>query len=321
MMRRIAAVLLAMLGAAPDPARAQSRAEILTNLRPRNGGVLGLMGYNVIPDGSANALQFNRTEAQDSASLVTLGQFGAGFTVSDSFPLYLEGFVGYARYDPRYLFTLGAQERRTPLRWNNVAGTIGVGYDIQVAQNLYIRPIFNASLGYMAPDATLFGWFVERRTGVDTSVLSNRHASAYGLGGSLVLAYYDHRPARDIDVELRYTNITLQSFGDTIPAARGQATAQTLYLWARYRWPTGWEAFGRPIRWVTELNASWYLGDQRDALGFGWAIKAGGGIEFDIGRYEIGALGLTVSRVRLVGRYMYGENNITGTSVSLGVSF
>jgi len=317
----IPAALLAALCVAVPAAAQTGVADLLTNLRSRNGGVLGLMGYNMIPDGSANALQFNRTDTADSASLVTMGQFGFGFTVSQSFPLYLEAFGGYARYDPRFLVTNGEHERQTSLRWNNVTGTLGVGYDIEIAQNLYIRPILNGGLGYAAPDTAILGWLIGRRTGLDTSVLSNRHASAYGLGGSMVLAYYDHRPARDIDVELRYTNLHLQSYGDTVRAARGDSNAQTLYLWARYRWPTGWEAFGRPVRWVAEFNASWYFGDQRLALGFDWAIKAGGGIEFDVGRHEIGALGLSLSRVRLIARYLYGDRGVTGTSVGLGVSF
>lgn len=322
-MRRAGLLLCAVLlaGLAMPAAAQTSPSDILTGFRPRNGGVLGLMGFNMTPDGSANALQFNRTEAQDSASLVTMGQFGFGFTVSQSFPLYLEAFGGYARYDPRYIMTNGEQSRRTSLRWNNVTGTLGVGYDIQIAQNLYIRPIINGALGYAAPDSTLFGWFVERRTGIDTSVLTDRHANVYGLGGSLVLAYYDHLPAREIDLELRYTNLQLQTFGDTFRGVQTSSNAQTLYLWARYRWPTGWEAFGRPMRWVTDFNASWYFGDQQAALGFGWAVKVGGGIEFDIGRYEIGAMGINLNRVRLVARYMYGDHNVTGNSVSLGVSF
>lgn len=315
------AVLLTVAGAAPSCA--QTIAETLTHLRPRNGGVLGLMGYNVIPDGSSNALQFNRAEAQstNSASLVSLSQFGFGFTWGESLPIYTEAYMGYARYDPRYLFSGGEQERRTGLRWNNLTTTLGVGYDFQIARNLYIRPILNASLGYVAPDTSLFAWFVGRRTGLDTSALADRHTNAYGLGGSLVLAYYDHRPTRDIDVELRYTNITLQTFGDTMPLVRGQSSSQTVYLWARLRWPTGVEAFGRPVRWVLESNTSYYFGDQAEALGYRWAIKVGGGLELDVGRQEFGALGLYVSRIRLVARYMFADQGVTGTSVGLGFSF
>ena len=296
--------------------------ELRAQLAPRGAGVLGLMGYNMSPDGSANALQVNRTDARTEygASTMTLSQFGAGFTVAESFPLWLEGYVGTARYDPRATFT-NLPPRQTPLRWNNLAATVGAGYDIQIGEYLWLRPIFNLSGGYAASDASLFGSFVNYRTDRDISALTNQHVNVWGIGGSLMLAYYDHRPARDIDVELRYTQIYLQTFGDTIQAARGTSMAKTLGLWARYRWPTGWEAFGRPVRWVLDGSFSGYLGDQEQVIGFSWAAKIGGGIEIDLGRHEIGAVGLTISRVRLVARYFIGDNNVTGTSVGIGISF
>jgi hypothetical protein len=156
---------------------------------------------------------------------------------------------------------------------------------------------------------------------VDISALTDQHLNAWGAGGSLMLAYYDYRPERDIDVELRYTFIRLETFGDTLPAGRGSSDATALSLWARYRWPTGREAFGRPLRWVIDTNASTYLGDQRDAIGFAWSAKIGGGIEFDTGRWELGALGINMTRVRLIARYFIADDNVTGYSVGIGMSF
>ncbi len=126
---------------------------------------------------------------------------------------------------------------------------------------------------------------------------------------------------RGHDVELRYTQLYLQTFGDTLRAARGTSMAKTLGLWARYRWPTGWEAFGRPVRWVLDSSFTTYFGDQEEAIGFAWAAKVGGGIEVDVGRYEFGAAGLNISHIRLVARYFIGERNVTGTSVGIGISF
>jgi hypothetical protein len=242
---------------------AARQADPRSRLRPRPGGVLGLMGYNVTPDGSTNAVQVDRgvqAGGDEGDPTLTLGQFGVGFTVSESFPLFLEGYFGYARYDPRAVFSDGEEARRTPLRWNNVAATVDVGYDIRLAEYLFLRPVLNASLGYAASDASLFAAFVRYRTDVDISALADSHVNVWGLGGSLTFAYYDYRPERDIDVELRYTQIHLQTLGDTLPAARGTSIARTLGLWTRLRWPTGWEAFGRPIRWVVDASASYYLG-------------------------------------------------------------
>ena len=39
------------------------------------------------------------------------------------------------------------------------------------------------------------------------------------------------------------------------------------------------------------------------------------------GRYEIGAMGLSMSRVRFIGRYFIGDRNVTGASFGIGVSF
>lgn len=294
-----------------------------SGLGARPGGVLGLMGYNVTPDGSTNALEINRgsTAPSGSASVLTLGQFGTGFTVSESFPLFVEGYIGYARYDPRAVFTGGESVTRVPFRWNNLTTTIGVGYDIRLAENLYLRPILNGALGVASSDLALFGAFVNYRRDVNFNTLTNRNATMWGIGGSMVLAYYDYTPARHIDMELRFTNIHLQTFSNSLPATRGQSDARTLGLWTRVRWPTGYEAFGRPVRWVVEAAGSYYLGDQRAALGFAWSAKIGGGIEFDIGRHEIGAMGLNVNRVRLIGRYFFGDGGVTGTSFGVGVSF
>ncbi|MBX9748392.1 MAG: hypothetical protein K5Q68_02140 [Roseococcus sp.] len=304
-------------------AAAARAAEVRNNLRIRQGGVLGLFGYNVTPDGSTNALSITRGTAVsgDGAKALTLSQFGFGFTVSEAFPLFLESYLGTARYDPRTYITGGSETRRVPMHWNNIAATLGVGYDIRLAEHLWLRPILNGSLGYAASDASLLGAFINWRTSRDISALTDQHMNVYGLGGSLVLAYYDYRPARDIEVELRYTQIRVQSFGDTPERIGGNSTARTVGLWARYRWPTGLEAFGRPLRWVIDTSASGYLGDQREALGFGWSVKVGGGIEFDIGRHEFGAMGLTLSRVRLIARYFYGDGGITGTSFGIGMSF
>jgi hypothetical protein len=295
---------------------------IRSQLQLRPGGVLGIMGYNMSPDGAANALEIDRASAvsADGSSVFQLSQFGAGFTLSESFPLWLEGYMGTARYDPRAVFT-GLGARRVPLRWNNITATVGVGYDIRLGEYLWLRPIFNLAGGYAASDASLFGGFLEWRFGADVPELTDKHVNAWGIGGSLMLAYYDHQPARDIDVELRYTQLRLATFGDTMREARGTSDAITLGLWARYRWPMGIEAFGRPVRWAVDGNFSTYLGDQREIMGFAWAAKVGGGVELDMGRHEIGGLGLYLSRVRLMARYFYADGGVTGTSVGLGFSF
>lgn len=312
----LAALLLAAAGTA-DSAVAQTVPAL------EGKGVLGIMGYNMVPDGSANALQVNTSSArgdEDGNSIFSLAQTGFGFTVSESLPIFLEWYAGYARYDPRAVFT-GEPPGQTPLRWNNVTTTIGIGYDIQLTEHLWLRPVLNLAAGYAASDISLLGSFLDWRRGIDVPGLDDKHVSVWGRGGSLMLAYYDYREEADVDIELRYTHLLLETFGSTMESARGRADAQTLGLWARYRWPTGLEAFGRPVRWVLDGTATTYFGDQQEVMGFTWAVKAGGGIEFDTGRWELGAFGINLNRVRFIGRYFQGDNNVTGYSFGIGMSF
>ena len=321
----LGAGLLAMASsAAAQTAREIRLSQMGTAFQPQHGGVLALMGYNMTPDGSTNSLQINRGSGRaggEGATSLQLSQFGFGFTVSESLPIFLESYIGFARYDPRAYLTGGAENRRLPLRWNNMTATLGVGYDIRLGEYLWLRPILNGSIGIAASDASLFGAFVDYRQGTDLSALTDKHMNVYGIGASLMLAYYDYTPARNIDVELRYTQLRLQSFGNTPDGLGGSSVPRTLGLWARLRWPTGGEAFGRPVRWVLDGSATSYLGDQRQALGFSWGVKVGGGIEFDVGRYEVGAMGINLNRVRLIGRYFFGDGGVTGTSIGIGMSF
>ncbi|MCW9079135.1 MAG: hypothetical protein OQK74_08170 [Gammaproteobacteria bacterium] len=49
--------------------------------------------------------------------------------MSKSFPLYLEGTLGYSRYDPDFIATSGEQEQSIPVKWNSFAATGGFGWD------------------------------------------------------------------------------------------------------------------------------------------------------------------------------------------------
>lgn len=282
-------------------------------------GILDLLAYSVVPDGTVSTLQLNRGGGEDDVG-VSLGQIGAGFTWSKGFPLYLEGYLGYARYDPRFVFTSGQDQRQLGTRWDQFSATVGVGWDFPLGGNFYLRPIANTAIARATTDATLASNALAFRTDEQIQALERGRVNAYGVGGSLVLAYYDHLPAREIDIELRTTDLYLQSFGDTNPPLRADTNALTVNLWSRLRWPTGLEAFDRPIRWVVEAQHSHFFGDPQAALGFEYLTKVGGGLELDVGALNIGAFGLYTQRVRLVGRYVFGLN-VRGFSVGLGISF
>ncbi|SOZ37174.1 hypothetical protein [Cupriavidus neocaledonicus] len=310
-------MLLAGLAAAPVPALAQAEPTfrvVGANVQKHASAVLTLMSFAVVPDLASSSLSISNanTESPD----LTLWQLGGGFTLSQSFPLYLEGSIAYNRYDPTFVASNGLESRKLPTKWNTFAGTVGVGWDFPLipSKELVFRPIFNASLGRVASDLSIAQFAVEHKTDRDIAFLDDGVMNAYGLGGSVMLDWESHRDNRDIDVELRYTNIYLRSFGDS-SGVEASSAAQTASLYARWRAPTGMRALDRPVRYVLELSHSHYFGNQAGALGFNYLTTLGTGLELDTSAHEV-----FVTRIRAVVRYVFG-NNVSGVSFGLAASF
>jgi hypothetical protein len=316
--RVLPALALALVLAAP----AAAQAPIIRGAGAQNvaNAVVTLMTFSVVPDSTLSSFSIDAGAGQDKDTAITQGQLGVGFTVDPSLPLYLEGFLGYARYDPRFVVSQGAEQRVLPTRWNSVSGTVGVGWDFPVAPNLVFRPILNAALGYGASDARLLGSYLRFKNGTELDFLDGGSMLAGGLGGSLMLDYALSRPDYEVDVELRYTQLRLNSLPGTSDGVTGSADAMTLGLWARVRWPSGFEAFGRPLRWVVDFSHAEFLGPQRGVLGFNALSKLGGGIEFDVKRWGLGPDWFELQRIRLMARYLYGDG-VQGGSFGIGLSF
>jgi hypothetical protein len=144
-------------------------------------------------------------------------------------------------------------------------------------------------------------------------VVSRGQLNASGLGGSLMLDYERYLPESEIDAELRYSSINLQSFQSS-SAVQGHALAQSFSFWSRYRAPTGLVALERPLRYVLEYAHTRFLGDLDGALGFQYVNSFGVGLELDTTKYDS-----YVTRTRLLLRYKVGDN-VTGWAIGLAVS-
>ncbi len=296
------------------PAAALAQSSVVgTNLQKISNGVLTLMGYSLVPDVTTGSLSFSNASTGDPGLSMT--SLGAGFTLSKDFPLYLEGTAAYSRFDPTFVVSDGTDSRSIPTKWNSLSATVGVGWDFPITQDLVIRPIVNLSYGHVESDLSIAAQVLGNQTGRDISFLDNGHLDAVGIGGSLMLDYERYRPENEIDVELRYTNIYLQSVGNTSEAVKGSSDAQSLSLWSRWRAPTSLTALDRPFRYVLEFSHTQFLGDLRGALGFDWLSSLGAGFELDSSKYPI-----LVTRTRLLARYKFGDH-VQGWSIGLACSF
>lgn len=288
-------------------------------IKQRADAVLTLMSYMVFPDVTASDLNIGSGTGETNE--LTMTQFGGGATMSDAFPVYLEGALGYSRYDPQFVISNGAETRRIPTRWNSLTATGGIGWDFHLYRdsrggNLVLRPIANVMLGTMASDIRIGAWAIKHRTNADYDFLNGGRLNAWGLGGSLMLDYELISKPQDIDIELRYSSMNLQTFANTSRAVDGHAEAQNLGIYLRRRAPiSDWTLLQSPVRYVLEGAHTEYLGDQRGRLGFDSLSSVGLGLELDSSKYPV-----FITRTRLVARYMFG-NNTSGYGVGLAMSF
>ncbi|WP_371319796.1 hypothetical protein [Variovorax sp. dw_308] len=306
---------LAMVACAVSPAGvwAQNLNILGPRVQDQANGVLALMSYSVVPDLTSSNLSIKNASSDSNGIFMT--QLGGGFTFSKSFPLYLEGAAAYSRYDPVFVASDGTESRRLPTRWNTLSGTGGIGWDFPITSELAFRPIFNFSLGTVASDLRVAQAYVNHVTDRQIEFINGGRLDVYGLGGAVMLDWEHYREDYEVDVELRYTDIRLKTYGVDNPSLQGSASARTANVWARYRAPTGLMALDRPLRYVLEFSHSRYLGSQADILGFDRLTTLGLGLELDTSAHDV-----FVTRLRAVVRYVFG-NNVSGVSLGLAASF
>ena len=281
------------------------------DLQKRANAILTLMGFSLVPDVTTGALAISDQSTGNPYFRQT--SIAGGGRPKPDVPLYLEGTLAYGRYDPT--FAVGDAQATVSVKWQSLLGTGGVGWDFPIARELALRPIFNFSLGRVESEGSVtLPTAPARASGAALDFLANGRLNATGLGGSLMLDYERYRPQNEVDLELRYTNIHLQSF-DSSQAVEGHANAQTFSLWSRYRAPTGLTALERPVRYVLEYAYTSFLADLRGVLGFDDVHSFGAGLELDSSARD-----LYVTRTRLLVRYKIG-NNVTGWALGLGLSF
>ena len=281
-------------------------------LKKRADAFMTITGYSLTPDVTTGSLSIRNKDGDNSdLQMISLG---GGDRISANFPLYLEGTIAVNRYNPTFSDGIGNSSVTVPVHWNSVTGTGGIGWDFPITDELRFRPIANVMLGHLESDLSVASRVIENRKGVDLQFLNGGRMNSYGLGGSVMLDYENYKPNQEIDVELRYTNIPVQTF-DTSTAVQGSADSQSLALWARSRIPTPITLLDRPLRAVFELAHTEFLGDLRGALGFNSLSSVGTGIELDRSASDP-----IFSRVRVVFRYQFGQN-VHGTSIGLAASF
>lgn len=291
-----------------------------SDLQKKANASIALMTFTVTPDITASNLSIYDDNGEADLLMAVMG---GGATMGEQRPLYLEGTLGYSRYDPQVVLGENDIAPTYTAHWTTESASGGIGWDFPLDEHWVIRPIANVSLGTVSTDLAISDQEVEAasaravgdRLKDRLAFLTHGRLNTYGLGGSLMVDYELFSAAQDIDVELRYSYIHLQSFGSTTQSVVGYANAENASLYLRRRAPTGVNFLARPLRYVLEAAHTQYFGVQRGMLGFDALSSVGFGMEIDSSKYDI-----IVTRTRLVARYMFGAN-VDGYSLGLAVSF
>lgn len=310
-------VTVVLVIAAAFPLQAQTLQDLFARgVRDKTTGALAIFGMSALPTETASTLLLNTGGESDEDYDFKGGQLGGGFTVSDGFPIYFEGFLGWNRYDPVLLLSGTGRPSRLPLKWTSISATGGIGWDFSLTDHLVLRPMAHVSLGRVQTDLSVAATFIANQLGLDTSFLGAGGIWVGGGGASLGLEYNRRWDSDyEVDVTLRHTHLYLKPvFSDKDYA--GEANAITTALWSRLRVPTGLHLWDRPIRGVFEVSGSYLPGDQGKVLGTDWLLQSGVGIEIDFSETWVPLLTTT----RLTARYTRGER-LEGFSIGLGASF
>ncbi len=278
-------------------------------------GSLAILGLAGIPDDSASTIALQSNTANRDYDFKS-AQLGGGFRLAEGVPIYLEGYIGYARYDPVLTFSGTGETTRIPLKWTSLALTGGVGYQFDIGEFWKLTPMAHISVGRTQSDASVGAQAIANRLGLDRDFLDSGGIWAGGAGGSMTVSY--EKPLsndREFEASLRYTHIEYWPIGDNEDLLV-ESTAANAVLWSRYRFPTGKRMFGRPVRWVGDLSLSYLIGDQALVLGTDWLARVGGGIEVDLSDTWVP----WVSTTRFMVRY-YGSDTVNGFSAGIGISF
>ena len=271
-------------------------------------GILGMMALTMLPGSFASGLSLETGE--DQASELLVGQIGSGFTLSDSFPLYLEGYLGFSRYDPRFLATGGNEDRFALARWNSVTSSAGLGWDFEIADGLTFRPVAMIALGHLVSDLKAVSTILGNRADIDLDLIDGGSLSAWGAGGAATLAFERDFEIVTLELNARYAYLRLMPFngGDGIDAT-------SVAAWGRATVPTGLAVLDMPLNYVAEAGYTYYPGEQGRSVPFDHLGQLGAGLEIEFAEGDRLVKGASV-----IASYVYGER-VSGFGLSVSLSW
>jgi len=237
---------------------------------------------------------------------------------SDAPGLYLEGVLGWAQakayLDDLWDGDLPGAETRVGARWTTYGGTIGLGPQFRLRDDLTVTPILNGGLARLESDADYAGPGAELSAAIVDGIGFNWDALTWSGGGALRVDW--NRPVgRSLELELiaRYDLRWFGTFETDDPAQEFTARTQVVSLRGDLLGPFGRQVFGDDLYWRATLAYRGFLeGDLNDSQHI---VEVGGAIEVDVSSHTPLAGRVSLSAAAFVG------DQVTGWTVGVGFRF
>ncbi len=273
---------------------------------------LAALGVAALPGDGATTISVLGASGAQADFFST--QIGGGYNPSDESSLYLEGYLAYQNYSPIFILPV-PDPTLIDVRWSSVAFTGGVGWDMNLTEELVFRPVALASVGHVFGQA-IFDGLLPSASGADPGGLFEDGLFAGGLGAALSLDYDAEVSGTRLDVRARHSWMKSVPVGE--PDRLGVSSiASATNLFGRATRPIpGANWGGLPLNAVAEASYTRFWGDQAIILRTDWLSTIGAGLEVELPESTPASL----SAGRLTLRYVFGQN-YDGISIGIGLSF
>ena len=161
-------------------------------------------------------------------------------------------------------------------KWRTYGGSLGIGAEIPLSNNLLLVPIVDAGLARIESDADYHGVLsnVFLKPALDGLVF-NWDADAWVIGAALGVSYRRAWNSVDLDVQSSLTYNYIKSYDSSSDLIEFDSQMTTFDINVDAVVPTGKSIAAYPIALVGTVGYTSFLGPNRDELGFQYFFEGG----------------------------------------------
>jgi hypothetical protein len=230
---------------------------------------------------------------------------------------YVEITLGYLNAQGTFPLEGDASSPKSArISFNSWSALTGLGIEVQLGNDMRIRPIllagyahFNADTNFSGPNASVIATAVK-------GILTDAALNTALLGGALEIVYEKKfRGDFLVTVRMRYNELEAVVTSATNPSLKQDGSFGVATGGINVSGPTDWHIANRSIRWLGYTNGTWFPNTDRSTLGFNAFAEIGGGVQLLAPDVVRGVQGGTLRASAIVGP------GVTGWLVSAALDF